>query len=301
MIRRRVGAPAGPAARWTRFVRRPARGGGGGGGVRGRPAPRHYGTVSPRRRILLVAAAAVALVLLGVAGVRALIGRSSGPVDQARPGTVLLVPGFGGSRSALDRLAARLRAAGRTAVVITLPGDGTGDLIRQAATLDAAARSALGDGAPSIDVVGYSAGGVVTRIWVDRFGSADRARRIVTLGSPLHGARVAASGTAVGGDACPTACRQLAPGSDLLDGLDRTPLPAGLPWLSVWTENDETVRPPDSARLSGAVNVPLQSVCPRAQVSHGQLPTDPRVTALVFRGVAAAPLSAPTGCETVSS
>jgi hypothetical protein len=32
-------------------------------------------------------------------------------------------------------------------------------------------------------------------------------------------------------------------------------------------------------------------------VSHGQLPTDPRVTALVFRGVAAAPLTPPTGCS----
>jgi triacylglycerol esterase/lipase EstA (alpha/beta hydrolase family) len=256
--------------------------------------------VSPRRRALLAAAAALVLVLAGGLGLRLLAGRSTGPVDQSRPGPVLLVPGFGGSRTALDELAARLRATGRTATVVTLPGDGTGDLIQQAATLDDAAKHALDDGAPSVDVVGYSAGGVVTRIWVDRFDSADRARRVVTLGSPLHGARVAAEGAAVGGTACPTACRQLAPGSDLLDELDANPLPAGLPWLSVWTENDETVQPPDSARLDGAVNVPLQSLCPRARVSHGQLPTDPRVTALVLQGVAAAPLTAPTGCDNVT-
>jgi hypothetical protein len=36
-------------------------------------------------------------------------------------------------------------------------------------------------------------------------------------------------------------------------------------------------------------------------VAHGELPTDPRVTALVLRAVAAAPLVAPTACETVSS
>jgi triacylglycerol lipase len=257
--------------------------------------------VSPRRRIVLLAAAALVVVLLAVIGVRALLGRSSGPVDQARPGTVLLVPGFGGSRTALDQLADRLRATGRSATVVALPGDGTGDLIQQAGTLDAAARKALDGGSPSVDVVGYSAGGVVTRIWVDRFDSAKQARRIVTLGSPLHGARVAGEGAALGGNACPTACRQLAPGSDLLKRLDGTSLPNGLPWLSVWTENDETVQPPDSARLDGAVNVPLQGLCPDARVSHGQLPTDPRVTALVLRGVAAAALTAPTGCETVSS
>jgi triacylglycerol esterase/lipase EstA (alpha/beta hydrolase family) len=256
--------------------------------------------VSPRRRIVLIATAALVVLLLAVIGVRALSGRS-GPVDQARPGTVLLVPGFGGSRTALDRLADRLRSTGRSATVVALPGDGTGDLIQQAGTLDAAARKALDGGSPSVDVVGYSAGGVVTRIWVDRFDSAKQARRIVTLGSPLHGARVAGEGAALGGNACPTACRQLAPGSDLLKRLDGRSLPQGLPWLSVWTENDETVQPPDSARLDGAVNVPLQSLCPDARVSHGQLPTDPRVTALVLRGVAAAALTAPTGCETVSS
>jgi triacylglycerol lipase len=257
--------------------------------------------VSPRRRVLLSATAALVVVLLAVAGVRVILRHRSAPVAQDRPGTVLLVPGFGGSQTALDQLAGRLRTAGRTATVVSLPGDGTGDLNQQAAALDVAAKKALDDGAPSVDVVGYSAGGVVTRIWVDRFDTASRARRIVTLGSPLHGARVAASGVALGADACPDACRQLAPGSALLNQLDASALPHGLPWLSVWTENDETVQPPDSARLDGAVNVPLQSLCPQAQVSHGQLPTDPRVTALVFRGVAAAPLTAPTGCDTVSS
>ena len=250
---------------------------------------------------MLIAAAAIVAVLLGVAGLRLVAGRSGGPVDQARPGTVLLVPGFGGSQSALNHLADRLRAAGRTATVVTLPGNGTGDLIQQASTLDAAAKKALDGGAPSVDVVGYSAGGVVARIWVDRFDTAAQARRIVTLGSPLHGARVAGDGAALGGSACPAACRQLAPGSDLLNRLDANPLPDGLPWLSVWTENDETVQPPDSARLDGAVNVPLQGLCPQARVSHGELPTDPRVTALVLRGVAAATLTAPTGCETVTT
>jgi triacylglycerol esterase/lipase EstA (alpha/beta hydrolase family) len=258
--------------------------------------------MSPRRRVLLLAAAAVVLVLLVVVGVSVLRGGGGPGVrpNQAVPGTVLLVPGYGGSQTALTRLAGRLTAGGRTAEVVTLPDGGTGDLLVQADTLDAAVRRALADGAPSVDVIGYSAGGVVTRLWVDRHDGAAVARRVVTLGSPLHGARIAGAGAALAPDACPAACRQLAPGNALLDRLDGTDLPDGLPWLSIWTENDETVQPPDSARLDGAVNVPLQSVCPQARVSHGELPTNPAVTALVIAALGTAPLAAPSGCPVSS-
>jgi hypothetical protein len=246
---------------------------------------------------MIGAALVLAVTLLLVVGVRALRGHlPAGRPDQARPGTVLLVPGYGGSRASLAPLAERLTAAGRRANVVALPGDGTGDLLAQADALDAAVRRELRRGAPSVDIVGYSAGGVVARLWVDRHDGASMARRVVTLGSPLHGARLAAVGSAVAPDACPPACRQLAPGSDLLNRLDRRPLPAGLPWLSVWTENDETVQPPDSARLAGAVNVPVQGVCPGARISHGDLPTDPLVTALVLGALGTAPLAAPANC-----
>jgi hypothetical protein len=262
---------------------------------------RHHERVSARRRVVIVAAVAVVGVLIVVAGARLLRGAGrEGRPDQSRPGTVLLVPGYGGSEVALSQLAGRLAGAGRDADVLSLPDDGTGDLLVQADALDAAVRHALRDGAPSVDIVGYSAGGVVARLWVDRHGGGSVARRIVTLGSPLHGAEIAGVGTALAPDACPRACRQLAPGSALLDELDRTPLPAGLPWLSIWTETDDTVRPPDSARLDGAVNVPLQSLCPQARVSHGDLPTDPAVTALVVQGLGTAPLSAPARCPVSS-
>jgi hypothetical protein len=253
--------------------------------------------VSPRRRLLVIAAAAVVAVLLAVIGVRLWSGRDAGPrPDQAVPGTVLLVPGYGGGQGSLSRLAAVLGADGRTATVVDLPGDGTGDLLAQAEALDEAVRAAMSAGAPSVDVIGYSAGGVVARLWVDRHDGAAHARRVVTLGSPLHGARIAAVGAALAPDACPTACRQLAPCSAVLSDLADTDLPRGLPWLSIWTENDETVQPPESARLEGAVNVPVQSLCPDARISHGALPTDPLVTALVRQAVGAEPLSAPTGC-----
>jgi triacylglycerol esterase/lipase EstA (alpha/beta hydrolase family) len=246
--------------------------------------------------VILATVAVVGLVLV-LAGIRLLPRSSSGSrPDQARPGPVLLVPGYGGSQIALSRLAGRLTAAGRNAQVLTLPDGGTGDLLIQVETLDAAVRAALDGGAPSVDVVGYSAGGVVARLWVDRHDGAAVARRIVTLGSPLHGARIAALGAAVAPDACPAACRQLAPGSALLDGIDDESLPDRLPWLSIWTQDDETVQPPDSARLDGAVNLPIQSICPGSRVSHSALPTDPAVTAVVLDALSTAPLAVPAQC-----
>ena len=246
--------------------------------------------------MLSVVVAAV-LVALGVAGVRLLTDDGPGiRPDQARPGTVLLIPGYGGSRTALSQLARRLDAAGRTARVVTLPDDGTGDLRVQADTLDQAVREELNGGSPSVDLIGYSAGGVVARLWVDRHAGATVARRVVTLGSPLHGTRIAGIGAALAPGSCPPACRQLAPGSDLLDGIDDSELPGGLPWLSIWTNDDETVQPPDSARLDGATNVALQDICPGARVSHGALPTDPLVTALVLRAVGPEPLLPPATC-----
>jgi triacylglycerol lipase len=205
---------------------------------------------------------------------------------------VLLVPGYGGGREALSVLAGRIRAAGRDAEVLTLPGDGTGDLRAQAAVLAGRVDELTAGGAPSVDVIGYSAGGVVVRLWVAGDGSA-LARRVVTLGAPLNGARIAAVGGALVPDACPMACQQLTPGSALLRELDIEPPPAGLPWLSVWTEDDQTVTPPDSARLAGAVNVSLQQVCPGVRVQHGELPTDPLVTGLVLRAIGTGSLAQP--------
>ncbi|HKS99422.1 MAG TPA: lipase [Rugosimonospora sp.] len=257
--------------------------------------------MAPRRRLLLAGTVLAVAVLAAVLVLRAVTsGRTpAGHPDQARPGAVLLVPGYGGNTGSLEPLAARLRATGRTATVVALPGDGTGDLAGQASTLQAAVLRAVPAQGPSVDLVGYSAGGVVVRLWVDRYDRGRHlARRVVTLGSPLHGTQLAALGTALVPGACPVACQQLVPGSPLLRQLDAAPLPAGLPWLSVWTRDDQTVTPPESARLAGALNVAVQDVCAGASVQHGQLPGDPMVTGLVLRtlGVSAPTTPAPADC-----
>jgi triacylglycerol esterase/lipase EstA (alpha/beta hydrolase family) len=263
--------------------------------------------VSPRRRLLLALLVVVALAAAAVAGVQFL--RPAAPTvepaarpAQDRPGPVLLVPGYGGSRAGLLRLAARIEATGRDADVLTLVGDGTGDLSAQVAVLDAAVDAKLAAGAPSVDVVGYSAGGVVAGLWVARDDGAGKARRVVTLGAPLAGTSLAATAAAVAPDACPAACRQLAPGSPEIVELTRARAGEAVPWLSVWTADDDTVTPPDTAsQLAGTLHVEVQAVCPGLRVTHSQLPTDPAVTGLVLRALSAGPLSTDVAadCPTV--
>jgi triacylglycerol lipase len=254
-------------------------------------------SLAPARRRLMLALFAVATVLIAVLAVVIVVrsnepeaGSPARPVVQRRPGPVLLVPGYGGSTAALDQLAKVLRNSGRTAVVFHLPGDGRGDLRAQAKALGSAAgelRSARHAG--SVDVIGYSAGGVVARLWVRDYGGASVARRVVSIGGPQHGTDVAAAARALLPSVCPVACRQLQPDSDLLVGLNRgDETPTGPAFVSIWTTRDEVVLPPASARLDGALNMTVQSICPSDAVGHGGLPTDAVVQAMVLRAVVAA-------------
>ncbi len=175
---------------------------------------------------------------------------------------MLLVPGYGGSAASLQGLATRLRQAGRDATVVDLPDRAQGDLTTQADALGvAAAQVRARTGAPSVDVVGYSAGGVVARLWTTEGGGAGQVRRLVMLGSPLHGTDVARLGTLVSGT-CPTACQQLAPDSAVLSRLDATALPPGVLGLSLWTTGDEVVQPPSSSVEDDVPSPSVQSCLP---------------------------------------
>jgi triacylglycerol lipase len=241
-----------------------------------------------RRRLFLLVGGAVVVALLAAGtalGVSALrgAGHDVTPVAQDAQPPVLIVPGYGGGTGGLETLAAALRAHGRRATIVHLAGNGTGDLETQARVLQSAVQAALRGGAGSVDVVGYSAGGVTVRLWFRAYDGGSVARRIVTLGSPQHGTDLAALATDIAPDACPVACQQLATDSDLLRSLnsgDETP--PGPRWVSIWTTDDQISIPPQTASLDGALDVAVQSVCPGRSVTHGQLPEDPAVIAMVL-------------------
>lgn len=255
-----------------------------------------FPSLAPARRRLVLAVFAVVVVAIIVGSLLAATSggghpsRSAAPQD--RPGPVLLVPGFGGSLDSLNPLAVRLRQAGKTVEVVPMPDHATGDLGAEARVLAAAVRAELDrTGAASVDVVGYSAGGVVTRLWTRSYGGAGLARRVITLDSPHHGTQLAALGSLLpGSSVCPTACQQLAPTSDLITALntgDETP--AGPTFVSIWSTNDQVVVPPDSAHLDGALNLTIQVICSTAELSHTEVPASPLVDNMVLAELAAGP------------
>lgn len=248
-----------------------------------------------RRRQVFVGGMSAFVAVLGLLTGLAAGGVLGGAAAAKVPGTavVVLVPGYGGSTAGVDVLAGHIRGIGMAAEVVRLPDRGTGDLMDQADVVNGYVDRALRSGAGQVDVVGFSAGGVVARLWDAEYDGGVKVRRIITLGSPLNGTRIAAAGSAADPSACPQACQELVPGSTLLTQLRRIPLGARPGWLSVWTEDDQVVRPPDSARLAGAVNVPVQTVCPGLVVQHGQLPVDPLVIGIVLRALGSGALTVP--------
>lgn len=223
------------------------------------------------RRLLLVAVS-FALVLSGTLFWLAsrpadLSGtpQASGPVS-----TVVLIPGYGGSTQPLAALASSLKAAGRTVLVLNID-DGQGDLRLYADRL----LSLTAEG--PVDVVGYSAGGLVARAAVQ--SSPGSFHRVVTVGSPHNGTVLASLGAMFAPDACPTACAQMASSSEFLSSL---PSPADpLRVLSIYSSSDDVIRPADSSVLDGAANVEVGQQCAAPGLDHSSLPAAPVTSALV--------------------
>ena len=297
-----LGPGAGVRVRYDEASSRTCRSAALGRAVAARHHRRVLDSLSPARRrfvlalVAMAAAAAVVVVAIVIA-----VNRQPAvvPVSQSERGPVLIVPGYGGSTTALAALVAALEAAGRDVTVVPPVGDGTGDLDTQAQALDAVATSALArTGTGSVDVVGYSAGGVVARLWVRDHGGGSVARRVLTLGSPHHGTDLAGVATDLTPDTCPEACLQLAPGSDFLNALnsgDETP--DGPLWVSIWTADDKVVTPPSSAELDDALNFSVQSICPGVVVTHSGLPRLGFVIAATVNALEVATPSLPTRRE----
>jgi triacylglycerol lipase len=231
-------------------------------------------SLSPRRRALVIGVASAIVAAIAVVATIRLLGD---PEQGGIP--VIVVPGYGGDPRSVATLVEALRAREMRVEALDLPEDGTGDIARSAQALEDAV---VGLGANRIDLVGYSAGAIVVRQYLSALGGSDTARRVVLLGAPNHGAEAAELAASFDPSACVGACAQLGPGSSFLARLnsgDETPGDAL--YVSIWTSRDQTVTPPDSALLEGAVNVRVQDVCPGANTSHGELVTDPLVLSIV--------------------
>ena len=231
-------------------------------------------SLSSRRRALVIGVAAAVVASIAVVAMFRFLG------DPERGGIpVIVVPGYGGDARSVATLVEALRARDLRVEALDLPDDGTGDIARSAQAVEEAV---VGLDANRIDLVGYSAGAIVVRQYLSALGGSERARRVVLLGAPNHGAEAAELAASFDPSACVGACAQLGPGSSFLAQLNsRDETPGEALYVSIWTSRDQTVTPPDSALLEGAINVRVQDICPDANTSHGDLVTDPFVLGIV--------------------
>lgn len=177
------------------------------------------------------------------------IAHDASPVRTRRPGQtpIILVHGYGGAGAnfLLMQWALKLRGWHNVyAVSYTPPTINARRLAEQvAAHVD---RILAATGAEKAHIVGHSMAGPLTRYALHHLGLAGRIDRVVTLGSPHHGTRIANLFMPRG------AAAQMRYGSPFINELDALdPTPGGARFYSIWSDLDNFVLPVTSARLGG--------------------------------------------------
>ncbi len=201
--------------------------------------------------------------------------------SAAHPYPVVLVHGtFGDMTDSWQALSPLLKNAGYCVFALNYGGapgnpiQATGDIPTSAAQLGAFVSQVLAaTGAPQVDLVGHSQGGMMPR-WYIKFDGGNRTvHALVGLAPSNHGttldglatlANAFPGGSSFLGAQC-TACAQQIAGSSFLQTLnaggDTVPGPR---YTVIETEYDEVVTPYTSAFLTGpaVTNVTLQHQCP---------------------------------------
>ena len=176
----------------------------------------------------------------------------AGPAPQETLGgserpPVILVPGFGRNRACLLPMAAWLRARGWRWVWAINNGPAREHVPALADRLGRRVEHLLAvTGAEQVDLVCHSLGGVIAAWYMQRGGGEEKVRRLVTLGTPWSGTRLAAFGWQ-------PATTDLLPGSAVMAEL----APPGPLTTAIWSASDPVIIPSASAAPEGAVCVEI--------------------------------------------
>jgi hypothetical protein len=179
--------------------------------------------------------------------------RDSRPAPTPRV-PVILLHGYLGNRGYLRPLVRALEARGIGPVFVPTASAVLDPIEDYALELhDHVERIVEGTGQPRVVLVGHSMGGLAARTYVAKHG-ASRVARIVTLGTPHHGSRLAWLGWGAN-------AREMRPGSAFLAGLERSEGEARSPVAaSIYSPHDNMVMPQASSRLEGARNIAIPGV-----------------------------------------
>ncbi len=181
-----------------------------------------------------------------------LAGTPTPPVAAQVP--VLLVPGWFDTGRDLAALRIRLLSAGWpvgdvVALTFEKPTGSNEDHAGEIADAVRALRES--SGAPKIDIVAHSMGGLAVRAYL-RGAGANTVRRVAFLGTPHRGTYSAYLAFGDGRE-------EMIPGSEFLTSLNAAaPVPEGVEAMTVRTPIDALVLPIESAMLDG---VPNHQVC----------------------------------------
>jgi pimeloyl-ACP methyl ester carboxylesterase len=206
-------------------------------------------------RALLYESAATAFVSLALPlGLRRLRVHPVDAADPRRP--VVLVHGYAQHSANFLWLVRRLRRDGwvhvHTVGYAALGGDIARSGQRLAALIDRIRRDS---GAPEVDIVAHSMGGLVARACIRTLGARGGVGRLVTLGTPHQGSEAFPR---LGVDRM---ARQMRPGSSLLRELSTDdPVPGRVECTSIYSDDDALVVPPENAYYQGALNVRLVGI-----------------------------------------
>jgi triacylglycerol esterase/lipase EstA (alpha/beta hydrolase family) len=182
---------------------------------------------------------------------------------------VLLVPGWGDEATSMEPLRTRFTNAGwpESRVSVLSFRDPVGSNAAHAEEIGRAVRVLRGlTGAPRVDIVAHSMGGLAVRQFFLTEEEAGYVRRVVFLGTPHRGTVVAVLSWGDGG-------REMVPGSPFLVRLNEAPaVPAGVQALAIRTPVDLRVIPASSAILRGEGVENVEICCP----THAGLVDDER-------------------------
>jgi len=207
--------------------------------------------------------------------------------STAHPYPVVLVHGtFGDMTDSWQALSPLLANAGYCVFALNYGGatgnpiQATGDIPTSAAQLASfVSRVLAATGAPQVDIVGHSQGGMMPRWYLKFLGGAPLVHTLVGLAPSNHGttveglATLTASSPGFGSalDALCVACTQQLAGSSFLATLnaggDTVPGPT---YTVIETEDDEVVTPYTSAFLTGpaVTNIVVQRQCATDFADH---------------------------------
>jgi triacylglycerol lipase len=191
---------------------------------------------------------------------------------DGRAEPVLLVHGTGVTREQNWKWNywSALRGAGFEVCWVQLPDASLNDAQISAEYVARAVEVMHERGGELVDIVGHSQGGLVPRWSIKYFPSARFIDDYVGLASPNHGTI-----TADARERCFESCWQMRTIADFIAALNRgDETPGPISYTSIYTLNDELVRPVETSKLEGGTNILLQDVCPARPTEHALLAVD---------------------------